>query len=109
MNFTATYQGQTFNTTSKNRKYAYAVLVRDAKGVGVARWTTRKDLADKARKEMAKYAVEFVAIVPVVAPATLPAGVFAKNGKLYGPVKALRSMVDAGTAKFTAQGDIVPA
>lgn len=109
MNFTATHQGQTFKTSSKNRTYAYAVLVRDTNGVGVARWTTRKDLADKARKEMTKYAVEFVAIVPVTGQAALPAGITTKNGKLYGPVKTLKAMVEAGTAKWTPQGDLIAA
>lgn len=41
--------------------------------------------------------------------AALPAGVTTKNGKLYGPIKALRTMVETGTAKRTEAGDVIPA
>lgn len=105
--YTATYNGQTVTRSSKTVTYTHVTFgINPVTGEIVdARWSKSAAAASKKLP----YGWKTVATVAVTAPATLPAGVFAKNGKLYGPVKALKVMVEAGTAKWTAQGDLIPA
>jgi hypothetical protein len=100
--FTATYQGKTFTRNSRTVKYTHVTLItHPVTGELVdARWS--KSLAGAKAKLPHGWEALRVAIVTV-----LPEGVFVKNDKVYGPVKALRPMVEAGQARFTKDGDLV--